>query len=672
MNRQESRRETRQETLQSFEAARRRHLIEATIETLAEVGFKAASLSEIARRANVSTGLFAHYFGDKDGLLEATLRFMAARLARATAARLAEATTRRDRLFAVGDAALADEEFDRRTSAVWLAFWGQITHSTRFQRVQHVYQRRMVTNLSHALRGLVPEECVATYATMISAMIDGLWLRSHVAAGRDGSEGDAARARRTVHALVDGLLAGTSLRPGSGEAPAIRVSRPADATPLVRHVSPATGEEMARFSPARATEIDRAVEDAHRGLSAWKALGAPGRGRVLRLCAERLRAEGADLARLESRETGRPLRHTAGPDLAEALRLLDAAAALAEGSGTTWTDLGDGRVARLRRAPAGVVGTVLHWSAPVPGLCARADALARGNALVACADPRATRTLSRLAALLVGAGFPEGVLTVLAGDVESARLLRGHSGLLAEPDPSRGADDLDLGAGIGAPKAGTIVLPGADPARVAAAILGGGRNWTGSTFASQARLHVHAQALPGLLDALRAGAAAMRAGDPLDGATEIGPLVSRELGTGLDAALAADLAAGARLIAGRPLGSAWPGFLVLDRCTEAMRLVRGHAFACVVAPIPFDDERALAARFARERGHGGEARSFGLFSGDPGRAWHLADALEADLCVIDGDWPGRDARAGSLDRADAGWELDRALRVVGPVFGPAG
>ena len=122
----------------SDEAARRRQLIEATIETLAEVGFNAASLSEIARRAKVSIGLFAHYFGDKDGLLEATLRFMAARLARSTASGLRAATTRRERLFAVCEAALADEEFDRRTGAVWLAFWGQMAHSDRYQRVQRI------------------------------------------------------------------------------------------------------------------------------------------------------------------------------------------------------------------------------------------------------------------------------------------------------------------------------------------------------------------------------------------------------------------------------------------------------------------------------------------------------------------------------------------------------
>ncbi len=70
------------------ELMRREQLIRATIDSIADVGFAACTLGEIAKRAGVSPGLFAHYFGDKEGLLEATLRSMAARLGRAAAARL--------------------------------------------------------------------------------------------------------------------------------------------------------------------------------------------------------------------------------------------------------------------------------------------------------------------------------------------------------------------------------------------------------------------------------------------------------------------------------------------------------------------------------------------------------------------------------------------------------
>src|SRR3954471_17091356 len=103
---------------------RRRQLIQATIESLADVGFAACTLGDIAKRAGVSQGLFAHYFGDKDGLLEATFRSIAARLGRSAAARLRSVHGPRARIQAVIDASLAPEEFDRKTSSVWLTFWG--------------------------------------------------------------------------------------------------------------------------------------------------------------------------------------------------------------------------------------------------------------------------------------------------------------------------------------------------------------------------------------------------------------------------------------------------------------------------------------------------------------------------------------------------------------------
>src|SRR3954463_15448978 len=90
---------------------RRRQLIRATIESLAEVGFSACTLGDIAKRAGVSQGLFAHYFGDKDGLLEATLLSIAARPGRSAPARLRRPHEPRARIQAVIDANLAPEEF---------------------------------------------------------------------------------------------------------------------------------------------------------------------------------------------------------------------------------------------------------------------------------------------------------------------------------------------------------------------------------------------------------------------------------------------------------------------------------------------------------------------------------------------------------------------------------
>jgi transcriptional repressor BetI len=193
------------------EDVRRRQLIEATVEAIGELGFNATTIAEIARRADVSTGLVSFYFGDKDGLLEATLRHLARELARSAAVRLRDATTPRERIQAVIDTALGASQFERRLATVWLAFWGQVPHSPRFARVQRAYQRRIAGNLAHALRPIAPPEAVARMAESVAALIDGLWLRATLS-----HEPDSRAAREVAGAYVDRELAELA-RPEKGQ-----------------------------------------------------------------------------------------------------------------------------------------------------------------------------------------------------------------------------------------------------------------------------------------------------------------------------------------------------------------------------------------------------------------------------------------------------------------------
>jgi len=181
---------------------RRRQLIEATIEAIAAVGFNATTIAEIARRAEVSTGLVSFHFGDKDGLLEATLRHLARDLASSAAAHMRAATTPRERVQAVIDTNLGPNQFERRIGTVWLAFWGQVPHSPRFARVQRVYQRRITSNLSHALRPILEPDAARALAESIAAMIDGLWLRATLAGDPDGHQ-----ARLVAGTFVDNQFA---------------------------------------------------------------------------------------------------------------------------------------------------------------------------------------------------------------------------------------------------------------------------------------------------------------------------------------------------------------------------------------------------------------------------------------------------------------------------------
>lgn len=196
----------------AHEDARRHQLIEATIDTIAKVGFSATTVAEIARRAEASAGLISFYFGDKDGLLEATLRHLARELSRGLAAGLRKASSPRERVQAVIDANLGPAQFDRRIATVWLAFWGQVPHSPRFGRVQRVYHRRTVSNLVYALRPFMSAGPAHRLAEAIAALIDGLWLRTTLSARAP----DSRAAQATATAFVDSQFALLKL-PSSGD-----------------------------------------------------------------------------------------------------------------------------------------------------------------------------------------------------------------------------------------------------------------------------------------------------------------------------------------------------------------------------------------------------------------------------------------------------------------------
>src|SRR5579863_10462097 len=219
--------------------ARRAQLIEMTIDSLAEVGYVESTLTRIGKRAGVSAGLVAHYFEDKDGLLEATFRTLLARVSERTRVRLRQARTPRGRVQAIIDANLGAEEFDRRTGTAWLAFWGQVPHVDRLRRVQRVYQRRMLSNLKVALHSLMNAEDAQSLAAMIAAMIDGVWLR---AALSNWTEADSESARALLATFVD-----FHLKPQSSptSVPASKPARSRVADELVISINPATGEELA-------------------------------------------------------------------------------------------------------------------------------------------------------------------------------------------------------------------------------------------------------------------------------------------------------------------------------------------------------------------------------------------------------------------------------------------
>lgn len=166
-----------------MEDLRRRQLIAATITSIHEQGFANATISRISKTAGLSGGIVAHYFEDKAGLLAATMRSLAQNLLRETVKRLNAATTPRERIDAVILANFSDEQNDPESVSAWLAFWSEARKTPALWRIQKINERRLLSNLRHAFKQLLPEEEAVMAAAGLAAMIEGLWLRCALSNG---------------------------------------------------------------------------------------------------------------------------------------------------------------------------------------------------------------------------------------------------------------------------------------------------------------------------------------------------------------------------------------------------------------------------------------------------------------------------------------------------------
>ncbi|MGD8710725.1 MAG: transcriptional regulator BetI [Ectothiorhodospiraceae bacterium] len=166
-----------------MEPIRQRQFIEATLEIIHEEGLQGTTLSKVARRAGTSTGLVAHYFHDKSGLLESTFRHLARELGAEFRRQLEGAHSARQRALAVIRANFNESQAHPEVVSGWLSFWSRVNHDPRLARVQRVVASRLRSNLLFALNQLVPRDDAVRIATGLSVLIDGLWLRASLRTG---------------------------------------------------------------------------------------------------------------------------------------------------------------------------------------------------------------------------------------------------------------------------------------------------------------------------------------------------------------------------------------------------------------------------------------------------------------------------------------------------------
>nr|MBH9374887.1 transcriptional regulator BetI [Pseudomonas aeruginosa] len=158
---------------------RRSQLIHATLEAVDQVGMGDASIALIARLAGVSNGIISHYFQDKNGLLEATMRHLLSALSKAVRERRAALydDSPRAHLRAIVEGNFDDSQVNGPAMKTWLAFWATSMHQPALRRLQRVNDHRLYSNLCYQFRRPLSADDARAAARGLAALIDGLWLR---------------------------------------------------------------------------------------------------------------------------------------------------------------------------------------------------------------------------------------------------------------------------------------------------------------------------------------------------------------------------------------------------------------------------------------------------------------------------------------------------------------
>ena len=611
---------------------RRVQLLQAALAALAETGIEQFTMAVVARRADVSPALVVHYFGDRETLIEATFRQLVERVMTRPMDALSSSKDPENRLRAFVLAHLNPGELSSEASRAWLSFWGLALYNPALARLQRVHQERMISNLKYELRALVIPDAVTRIAETIAALIDGFWLRAALAGAW---KPDVQIPVNWIFAVIERDLADARL-PETGTKP---VQDSFDS------INPATGEVLATIRIDGQAEVDRAVVRAAEAQKLWARVPGVERGRILYRAAQLLVARNEELARLETLDTGKPIQETIAVDVVSGADCIEYYAGLARTIAGEHIDLGDAAFGYTRREPLGVIGGIGAWNYPIQIACWKsAPALACGNAMIFKPAELTPLTAIELEKIYRDAGLPDGLFQVVQGKGDTGRLLSRHPGIakmsltgevgtgkkvMIDAAGTLKHVTLELGG-----KSALIVFEDADIDEAVSGALLANFYSAGEVCTNGTRVFVHRSVRDTFLARLKQRTEAMVLGDPLDPATQIGALISRDHMDKVLGYIALGQQQGARLLTGGKRDTTSAGNFVEPTifvdCHDDMAIVREEIFGPVMAVLDFEDESEVIAR--------ANATDFGLAAGiftrDLARAHRVIARLDAGTCWI--------------------------------------
>jgi aldehyde dehydrogenase (NAD+) len=419
------------------------------------------------------------------------------------------------------------------------------------------------------------------------------------------------------------------------------------ATDPLTTTDPATGDVVAEFAAGTAADVDRAVRAARDALPGWRETAPAERGRVVRRVADRLREEAESLARLESRDQGKPLSQ-ARNDVEGAARYFEYYGGMADKLEGTTVPQGTDALDYTVREPYGVSGQIIPWNFPL-GIAARgvAPALVAGNTTVVKPAPTTPLSALHLAELCRDAGVPDGAVNVVTGGAEPGAALADHDDVdqltftgsvpTGETVMRAAADHvtpvtLELGG-----KNPAVVMPDADLDEAAEWVEHGIFRNAGQVCSAADRAIVHESVHDEFVERMVERATALTLGPGLED-PDVGPLNHREHFESVVDYVDVGRAEGVSVeTGGEPLDREGLFYrpTVLTGVEPGMRVEQEEIFGPVLCVVPFSD-RAEAVEVANGVDYG---LTGGVFSRDVGTALSLAREIEAGSVSVN-EWFG--------------------------------